>query len=110
VARKRARASHQQQLIAKPAKRVTFAERRRASKPKDSELQPALPLDDIIVGERHRRDMGDVDGLAANMADVGLLHPIVVTPDGVLMCGERRLRAAKLLGWKKIPVTIRSKP
>jgi ParB-like nuclease domain len=33
------------------------------------------------------------------MADA-LLHPVVVKPDGKLVAGERRLRAAKLLGWR----------
>jgi ParB family chromosome partitioning protein len=65
---------------------------------------------DIRVGKRHRRDLGDIAALAASMASIGLLHPIVVTPDGLLICGERRLRAAKLLGWTTIPVTIRSEP
>jgi ParB family chromosome partitioning protein len=48
--------------------------------------------------------MGDIDALAASMKELGLLHPIVVRPDGVLVAGERRLRAAKLLGWETIPV------
>jgi len=65
-------------------------------------------LDEIVVGERHRRDMGDLDALAASMAEIGLLHPIVVTPDGRLLCGERRLRAAQMLGWTTIPVTIQA--
>jgi N6-adenosine-specific RNA methylase IME4 len=60
----------------------------------------------IKVGKRHRRDMGDIDALAANIADVGLLHPVVVRPNGRLVAGERRMRAAKLLGWTKIPVTV----
>jgi hypothetical protein len=63
-------------------------------------------ISDIVVGTRHRKDMGDVDGLAASMKELGLLHPIVVRPDGVLVAGERRLRAAKLLGWTEIPVNI----
>lgn len=63
----------------------------------------------IKVGKRHRRDLGDIDLLAASMANIGLLHPIVVTPDGLLICGERRLRAAKLLGWTTIPVTVWSR-
>jgi N6-adenosine-specific RNA methylase IME4 len=50
--------------------------------------------------------MGDIDGLAASMADLGLLHPIVIRPDNVLIAGERRLLAAKLLGWETIPVTV----
>ena len=37
------------------------------------------PLDSIRIGERHRKDMGDIDGLARSIADVGLLHPIVIT-------------------------------
>ena len=65
------------------------------------------PIDEIIVGERVRRDMGDIEALAASIDEIGLLNPIVVTPDGRLLCGERRLLAAKLLGWKEIPVTIR---
>ena len=65
-----------------------------------------LPLDQIRVGKRHRKDMGDVAGLAASMGAVGLLHPVVVTPDGKLIAGERRLRAAKQLGWSKIPVNV----
>ena len=63
-------------------------------------------ISDIVVGTRHRKDMGDLDGLAASMAELGLLHPIVVRPDGVLVAGERRLRAAKLLGWETIRVTV----
>ena len=63
-------------------------------------------VDQIKVGARHRKDMGDIAGLAANIDEVGLLHPIVVRPDGTLIAGERRLRAAQLLGWKTIPVTV----
>jgi N6-adenosine-specific RNA methylase IME4 len=63
------------------------------------------PVAAIVVGERHRQDMGDVAGLAAIMAELGLLHPIVVTSAGALIA-ERRLRAAEQLGWRDIPVTI----
>jgi N6-adenosine-specific RNA methylase IME4 len=52
--------------------------------------------------------MGDIAGLAASMADpeLGLLQAIGVTPDGTLIWGERRLRAAQMLGWAEIPVTV----
>ena len=40
------------------------------------------------------------------MAELGLLQAIGVRPDGMLIWGERRLRAAKLLGWNEIPVTV----
>ena len=68
-----------------------------------------MPVDKIRVGKRHRKDMGDLEALAANMDALGLLHPVVVAPDGLLLSGERRVAAAKLLGWKTIPVTIRSR-
>jgi len=67
---------------------------------------PTLPINEITVGERHRRDLGDIAGLAASMAELGLLQPIAVTFDGHLIAGERRLRAAKMLGWKTIPYTL----
>src|SRR5262245_14395302 len=57
-------------------------------------------------GERHRRDIGDLGPLAASMAELGLLHPIVVRPDGTLIAGERRMRAAELLGWTEIPASV----
>jgi N6-adenosine-specific RNA methylase IME4 len=63
-------------------------------------------LDTIKLGERHRKDLGDLKSLAGSIADVGLLHPVVVTPDNTLIAGERRLAAVKLLGWADIPITI----
>jgi ParB/RepB/Spo0J family partition protein len=66
----------------------------------------ALPIDKIQIGTRHRREMGDIASLAGSMGELGLLQPVVVRPDGHLIAGERRLRAAQLLGWKTIPVTV----
>ena len=66
----------------------------------------SLPVADIKVGSRHRRDLGDIDALAQNIAEVGLLHPIVVTPVGLLIAGERRLDAYQKLGRERIPVTV----
>jgi hypothetical protein len=66
-----------------------------------------VPCDAIRVVGRHRRDMGELEVLAASIATVGLLHPPVITKDGVLICGERRLLAARdILGWKTIPVIV----
>jgi N6-adenosine-specific RNA methylase IME4/ParB-like chromosome segregation protein Spo0J len=65
-----------------------------------------IPIDSIRVGPRHRRDMGDIAGLAASIAELGLLHPVVIRPDGFLIAGERRLRAARKLGWTEIAATV----
>jgi hypothetical protein len=60
--------------------------------------QGVLLVDAVRVGPRHRRDMGDIAAFAREIAEAGLKSPITVTPDGTLIAGERRLRAAKLLG------------
>jgi N6-adenosine-specific RNA methylase IME4 len=61
---------------------------------------------DIVVGERHRRDLGDIDGLARSIREVGLLQPISVTSDGKLIGGRRRIEAFKALGRIDIPVHV----
>jgi ParB family chromosome partitioning protein len=65
-----------------------------------------IPISRIKVGERHRRDMGDVAGLAASIATIGLIHPIVVDENSGLLAGARRLAACKLLGLKEVEVRI----
>ena len=62
----------------------------------------------IRVGRRHRTELGDIDELAASIERDGLLQPITITPDGVLVCGARRLAAITRLGWKKVNVWVRS--
>jgi hypothetical protein len=66
-----------------------------------------IPCEQIRIGERHRKEMGDLEALAVSISTVGLLHPPVVTKEGVLVCGERRFRAMRdILGWKTIPVIV----
>ena len=60
----------------------------------------------IKVGSRHRRDMGDLDGLAASITELGLLQPIVIKPNDELVAGERRLEACKLAGLIEVPVHV----
>jgi|GEM_PF-3045504 len=65
-----------------------------------------LAIADIRVGDRHRRELGDIAALAESLKSVGLLHPPVVTDDRLLVCGFRRLEAAKRLGWARIEVRV----
>ncbi len=69
-------------------------------------MDDTLPIDDIIVDERIRRDLGDISGLANSIRTVGLLHPILITSERHLIVGLRRLRACKILGWPTIPVRV----
>ena len=62
---------------------------------------------EIVPGRRHRRDLGDLEALADSIRERGLLHPIVITADNLLVCGERRLRACRdVLGWERIPARV----
>lgn len=65
-----------------------------------------LSIDQIRVGPRHRKEMGDIPGLAASIKQLGLLQPIPLRPDYQLIAGQRRLEAVKLLGWTEVPVAI----
>ncbi|WGH82670.1 ParB N-terminal domain-containing protein [Auritidibacter ignavus] len=62
----------------------------------------------IMIGHRHRTDLGDIDALAASIAQLGLLQPPTITTDGTLVCGARRLAAVKQLGWRTVDVWVRS--
>lgn len=61
---------------------------------------------DIKINGRHRKELGDIQSLANSIREIGLLHPVVVKPDGTLIAGERRIAAYKELGKVDIPATI----
>ena len=44
-----------------------------------------MPHRRIRIGNRHRHDLGNLTTLANSIDDVGLLHPVVVHPDGRLI-------------------------
>jgi ParB/RepB/Spo0J family partition protein len=48
----------------------------------------------------------DLPSLGASMLAVGQLQPIGITPDGTILWGERRWRAAQLVGIKELSVII----
>jgi ParB-like chromosome segregation protein Spo0J len=76
------------------------------SLPRPQSTIEARLISSIVIGKRHRTDLGDIDALARSIAEVGLLHPIVIRADGKLVAGERRLEACKRLGCTTIPVTV----
>jgi ParB/RepB/Spo0J family partition protein len=62
-----------------------------------------------LTGLNPRRDFDDpgLKELAASISAHGMIEPLVVTEDHRLIAGERRLRAAKLLGMKTVPVVVK---
>lgn len=65
-----------------------------------------LDIVKIKVGDRIREDFGNIDKLAENIKEHGLINPITVTPQYELIAGERRLRALKKLGYKQVEVNV----
>jgi len=65
-----------------------------------------VKVDKVIVGERFRKDLGDLEPLKESVKRLGFLHPIGVTKDNRLVYGRRRLEVAKKLGWQRIPCVI----
>jgi DNA modification methylase len=59
----------------------------------------------VIVSDA-RRPLRDITDLANSIAEVGLLQPIVVTPDRKLVAGLHRLEACRALGWPTIPARV----
>lgn len=65
-----------------------------------------IDIEKVKVGDRIRKDMGDLKELSDDIAKNGLINPPVVTPDFELIAGERRLEAMKKLGYKQVEVRI----
>ena len=67
----------------------------------------SFPLSSIIAnhGDRQRGlNSNHVDELAESLNRTGLINPIVITSEGVLVAGAHRLAAAQQLGWTNISV------
>ena len=65
-----------------------------------------IALDRIVEGERARRDYRNLDQLANSIRELGVLSPVTLTPDLHLVCGGRRVRAARMAGLERIPAVI----
>lgn len=79
--------------------------------PKDKQIQD-IDITKIVPNSyQPRREFSDesIRELASTLSKEGLLQPIVVREQGEnfeIIAGERRFRAAKQLGWEKIPAII----
>lgn len=68
-------------------------------------------IDDITLsGENMREDVGDIAELAESIRKHGILQPLLVTKRKrkyLLVCGHRRLAAARRAGLLKVPIVAR---
>ena len=65
-----------------------------------------MQINEILAKDRIRKDFGNIDELAADIKENGLINPPVITPDHTLIAGERRIKACQLLGWTEIDVRV----
>ncbi len=65
-----------------------------------------VPIDKIKVKRRARKDIQEIEELADSIQRHGLLNPIIIDENNVLIAGERRLRAMKFLGRNQIDANI----
>jgi len=63
-----------------------------------------VKVKDIKVLDRFRKKYEGIEDLSESMERLGLIEPIVVDENNVLIAGERRLRAARILKWEEIEV------
>ncbi len=68
-----------------------------------------VDIDKVVVENRMRRDLGDIEQLSKSISENGLIQPIVLTAGSdseyhlnVLVAGHRRLEALKKLGVKEL--------
>lgn len=61
-----------------------------------------VPIDEIKIKKRVRKDLGDLEDLKFSLNRYGLLNPITINANYELVAGHRRLEAAKALGWTEI--------
>lgn len=78
-----------------------------------SELRQ-IRLDEIIADPDQPRKLfeeGALEELAASIKEHGVVQPIIVTPYDkgyMIVAGERRYRASKMIGLEKIPALVRT--
>lgn len=65
-----------------------------------------IPIKDIKIKRRVRKDLGDLSALKESLKFYGLMNPITLNKKYELIAGERRLQAAKQLGWTTINANI----
>lgn len=65
-----------------------------------------MKISKIKIGNRYRKEIGDIQTLSSSIQEIGLLHPVVIDDKNNLIAGQRRIEAFKSLGRNDIPVNV----
>lgn len=63
-------------------------------------------IDAVVVRERIRSDLGELEPLMESLRRHGQFSPILITRDSELIAGHRRLESARRLGWTSIEAVV----
>ena len=63
-----------------------------------------IKLKDIKIGERYRKEFLKIDELAQSIKEVGLIHPLTIDENNLLIAGERRYKACTMLNLEEVDV------
>jgi DNA modification methylase len=67
-----------------------------------------VPIALIKIIDRYRYDKGEIELMAASLAEHGQVQPVVVNSKMRLLAGERRILGALSLGWENIRAEMRT--
>lgn len=81
--------------------------------PKDESAFLQIPVDQIQPDPNQpRKDLGDMEGLEASIAEHGIMQPLIVSPTDIdlytIIAGERRFSAARAAGLETVPAIVRT--
>jgi len=62
-----------------------------------------IDIDEVTLKETIREDVGDLTMLKASVTKLGLLTPILIDRDNILITGARRLEACREAGIRQLP-------
>jgi len=65
-----------------------------------------IDINRIVTRQRIREDVGDIDDLANSIREFGLLSPVLINSNYLLISGFRRLEACKKLGQTHIQAIL----
>ena len=64
-----------------------------------------IDIEKVIARDR-KRPAGNLTALMDSIQELGLMQPITVTTENILVAGYHRLCACRALGWKTIPARV----
>jgi ParB/RepB/Spo0J family partition protein len=71
-----------------------------------------MHIDELKQHPRNTETFRDLTGeefeeLKASISDHGIIEPVIVNQDGIIICGHQRVRACRELGINDVPVVVR---